>query len=103
MACSRTASTSNPKYIIPEKKMAQILSETYLIESKLHFLSDSLDKPFIANKLYQELFKKHEIDSAAFVRSLNYYIMNKELSDSVFEAATNLLIMKESGIQSKTP
>jgi len=80
--------------------MTQILSETYLIESKLFFLPNHFDKPFIAHKLYGELFDKYKIDSAMYVRSLNYYITNSQLSDSLFEAATNLLIMKESAIQS---
>lgn len=74
---------SKPKDIISESKMSEVLTQVSIVDGYLNILpSDSAVK--VMPVLYDKIFEKYGLDSAKFVRNLEYYFADPNLTDKVY-------------------
>lgn len=95
----------NKEVIIPEgtlskDSMIQILADIHLAESEatLHPYNDSLG---IINlpAYYKYIFEHHRIDTAVFSHSMNFYLANPELMNSVYSGVIDELSKRHARYQ----
>jgi len=82
--------SDKPSNLLPEDKMIDILEDVHLAESKVNGLNlGSSDSSLaIFKKLETDLLKKHQVDTAAFRKSYQYYVAEPE----TFKAMYNKII-----------
>ena len=87
-SCTEKQLVKKPKNILSPDKMAAILTDYYI--SKAY--NEEVKKDKRINQTPKEainpsayIFKKHGIDSLAFVTNMNYYLTQKEVITSIFE------------------
>lgn len=76
-----------PKGTLPEEKMAAILTDIHLAESRVNRLQlKSLDSSLmIFNRLKSDIWKKHKVDTTAYRESYNYYMSHPEQMTTIYE------------------
>lgn len=73
-----------PEGVVSEKKMSEILTEVSLIDGYLNSLpTDSARK--VMPVLYGKVFERFKLDSALFIRNVDYYYGNPELTEKVYK------------------
>ena len=101
MSCTH----KNKEVLIPEgtlskDSMIQILSDIHLAESEatLHPYNDSLG---IINlpAYYKYIFEHHRIDTAVFSHSMNFYLANPELMNTVYSGVIDELSKRHARYQ----
>ena len=77
-----------PNDIIQPDKMALILHDIHLTDSYLQtiYVPDSAKKT--ASAFYGGIYKKFEIDSALYQKSLDYYLINPRVMNEIYEKVT---------------
>ncbi len=77
-----------PNDIIQADKMALVLHDIHLADAYLQtiYVPDSAKKT--ASALYGGIYKKFEIDSALYQRSLDYYLINPRVMNGIYEKVT---------------
>jgi len=79
LSCAKSA----PDGILSEKKMSELLTEVAMIDGYLNTLIiDSAKK--VMPVLYEEAFKKFDIDSVQFEKNITYYLGNPPLAEKVY-------------------
>lgn len=74
---------SKPKDIISESKMTEVLTQVSILDGYLNTLpSDSAKK--VMPVLYEKIFKQFDLDSARFVRNLDYYFADPNLTEKIY-------------------
>lgn len=74
---------SKPKDIISESKMTEVLTQVSILDGYLNTLpSDSAKK--VMPILYEKIFKQFDLDSARFVRNLDYYFADPNLTEKIY-------------------
>lgn len=70
--------TGIPDDIIPEKRMAEILVDIHLLESKIDHLDIPRDSSEMLYKAYEFdlLVNKYDVDTLTYKRSFNFYTKN---------------------------
>ena len=99
-ACS---SDDKPKNLIPQDKMAKILSEIHILESQinnLHFQHQD-SSVYIYQKRRFELMKTFELDTTSFKVSLKYYLLNPDKMKDIYVEVKKLLEAKKKVIEAK--
>ena len=95
MACG---SDDKPENLIPEDKMAKVLTEIHILEAQinnLHFQHED-SSVYIYQKKRFELMKTFQLDTAAFRLSLKYYLLNPEKMKGIYtEVKKNLENIKK--------
>jgi hypothetical protein len=91
-AC-RAEPDQGPKDLIPQDKMARILTEIHLAEARISKMGiSSMDS---SNLLYKELegrlFKKYKVDTAVYQRSYTYYSMDPNKMADIYKRVTEEL------------
>ncbi|TAH14760.1 MAG: DUF4296 domain-containing protein [Runella slithyformis] len=76
-----------PEGTLSEQKMSQIMVEIHLIEARVSRLSlVSIDSTtLVTEQLKKAMFKKLQVDTAAFNRSYKFYATNPELLQRIYE------------------
>ncbi|TAE41544.1 MAG: DUF4296 domain-containing protein [Runella slithyformis] len=76
-----------PEGTLSEQKMSQIMVEIHLIEARVSRLSlVSIDSTtLVTEQLKRAMFKKLQVDTAAFNRSYKFYATNPELLQRIYE------------------
>lgn len=76
-----------PKGTLPADKMADILTDIHLAESRVNRLQlKSLDSSLmIFNRLKSDVWKKHQVDTTAYRESYSYYMSHPELMTTIYE------------------
>lgn len=83
LSCAKRA----PEGILSEKKMSELLTEVAMIDGYLNTLMiDSAKK--VMPVLYENAFKKFDIDSTQFKQNLTYYLGNPPLAEKVYGQVT---------------
>ncbi len=85
-----------PEDIIEPEKMALILRDVHLLEAKVSQLflkKDSAEKVYYF--LEKEIFAKHQIDSAGYANSLDFYADNPALYHDIYEIVVDSLMLRE--------
>ncbi len=82
-----------PKDILGREKMAEILADIHIAESKVSKMNfRSMDSSVVVfNKLQQDIWAKYEVDSASYNKSYAYYAANPEAMSSLYEIVTQKL------------
>lgn len=76
--------SANEKDIIPKKDFVKVLTELYITDSYLSTLeADSARK--IIFPLYDQTFKKYDLDSTTFKNNLSFYARNAESMNKIYE------------------
>lgn len=74
---------SKPSGVVSESKITEILTEVSIVDGYLNTLpSDSAKK--VMPVLYDKIFDKYDIDSATFVKNLDFYFGNPNLTDKIY-------------------
>lgn len=93
-ACSGEENTQDkvPNVLIPEDKMAEILSEVQLIEAYLNEIPynkrGKSDSDYV---YYPILFEKYEISKEVFLDNMDYYSQNTSVISSIYDESIILL------------
>jgi hypothetical protein len=99
-ACS---SDDKPKNLIPEDKMAKVLTEIHILEAQinnLHFQHED-SSVYVYQKKRFELMKTFELDTATFRVSLKYYLLNPEIMKGIYTEVKRNLENKKKVIEAK--
>ncbi|TCD01464.1 DUF4296 domain-containing protein [Pedobacter psychroterrae] len=77
-----------PNDIIEPDKMALVLHDIHLADAYLQtiYVPDSAKKT--ASAFYGGIYKKFEIDSALYQKSLDYYLINPRVMNGIYEKVT---------------
>jgi hypothetical protein len=80
-------SIDSPLGLIPKDKMANILAEIHLAETKAHSLdiSNSDTTNVIFRKLEAEIFKKYQVDTSSYYKSYRYYLIEPEQFSDIYK------------------
>lgn len=100
MACG---SDDKPENLIPEDKMAKILTETHILEAQinnLHFQHED-SSIFVYQKKRFELMKTFALDTAIFRISLKYYLLNPDKMKGIYAEVKKNLEAKKKVIEAK--
>ena len=75
-----------PQGVLPIPKMAHILLEIHLAESKVNsFRLTTMDSVASLYKTYEiHIFKKHKITDSLYRKSYSFYVAHPELMDQVY-------------------
>ena len=86
-----------PSGTIEVDKMAQILAEVHLTESKLSKLSfQNYDSSKVAyRELESRLFKKYSVDSLTYRKSFDFYTTQPEYMVKIYEKVDKILDEKK--------
>ena len=74
-----------PKGIIEKDKMTGILVDMHISDSYLNQISNADTMQMQAKSRYNYIFKKHNIDSLKFSKSLNYYSLKASELDAIYK------------------
>jgi Domain of unknown function (DUF4296) len=99
-ACS---SDDKPKNLIPQDKMAKVLSEIHILEAQinnLHFQHQD-SSVYIYQKKRFEIMKTFELDTTSFKVSLKYYLLNPDKMKDIYVEVKKLLEAKKKVIEAK--
>ncbi|GGN14899.1 hypothetical protein GCM10010967_59280 [Dyadobacter beijingensis] len=86
-----------PKGTLPEDKMAAILTDIHLAESRVNRLQlKSLDSSLmIFNRLKSGIWKKHQVDTTAYRESYSYYMSHPERMTAIYEKVNKKIEVRE--------
>ena len=96
-------SDDKPKNLIPEDKMAKVLSEIHILEAQinnLHFQHED-SSVFVYQKKRFELMKTFKLDTATFRVSLRYYLLNPDKMKGIYTEVKKNLEAKKKVIEAK--
>lgn len=85
-----------PEGTIPEQQMTELLVDFHLLEAKIEQLGV---KPDSAKKVYShfadQLYKKYDVDSAQYQKSLLFYLDNPEIMHDIYEVVVDSLMLRD--------
>ncbi|MCF0049770.1 DUF4296 domain-containing protein [Dyadobacter chenwenxiniae] len=86
-----------PKDTMSEEKMATILTDIHLAESRVNRLQlRSLDSSLmIFNKLKSDIWKKYKVDTVAYRKSYDYYMTRPETMTRIYEKVNKNVEIRE--------
>jgi hypothetical protein len=96
-------SDDKPKNLIPEDKMAKVLTEIHILEAQinnLHFQHED-SSVYVYQKKRFELMKTFELDTATFRVSLKYYLLNPDKMKGIYTEVKKNLEAKKKVIEDK--
>ena len=96
-------SDDKPENLIPEDKMAKVLTEIHILEAQinnLHFQHED-SSVFIYQKKRFELMKTFALDTATFRISLKYYLLNPDKMKGIYTEVKKNLEAKKKVIEAK--
>lgn len=86
-----------PKDTMSEEKMATILTDIHLAESRVNRMQlRSLDSSLmIFGKLKSDIWKKHKVDTVAYRKSYDYYMTRPETMTRIYEKVNKNVEIRE--------
>jgi len=86
-----------PEHIIPEKRMADILVDIHLLESKIDHLGIPRDSSDVIYKAleYDLLTNKYELDTVVYQQSFIYYTKNIEQYSAIYDLVLRSMEKKQ--------
>ncbi len=85
LSCSKKKSI--PEHIIPEERMAEILVDIHLLESKIDHLDIPRDSSQLLYKAYEYdlLVNKYKVDTLTYKQSFTFYTKNLTEFGTVYD------------------
>jgi hypothetical protein len=91
------ASEKQPKGILPEDKMVEVLIDIQLTEGIAGAMPISYDSSQVLYKLLErEVFLKHEVEDSVFTQSMIYYLQYPSKIDAIYARVVDSLSLKQS-------
>lgn len=91
------ASKNTQKDLLPESKMVEVLLDIHIAEAKVSEMKLNKDTAFaIYQELENEIWKKHQLDKAKFVKTKTFYINNLDLYENLYKKIIDSLGVMES-------
>lgn len=90
-----------PKGIIEKEKMINVMVDFQITDSYLNQIPNQDTMKMQAHTRYNYIFKKYDIDSATFSRSLSYYSRQTEEFNKMFDGVLDSLNKMESTVRRK--
>ncbi len=89
--------SDKPSNLLPEDKMVDILEDIHLTESKVNNLAMGSSDSSLAifKKLETDILKKHQVDTAAFRKSYQYYVAQPEEFKAIYNKIIEHLEVKK--------
>ncbi len=84
-----------PAGIIGEQKMVRVLADLHIMDGYISTLSYSDTVRITGKNYYATIYKKHNINKAAFEKSLKYYTRQPALLDSMYSQVEIILLKQE--------
>jgi len=86
-----------PEGTLPEEKMATILTDIHIAESRVTRLQlKSLDSSIlIFDKLKKQIWEKNKVDTVAYRNSYNYYMTHPEYMSRIYENVAKKIEARE--------
>lgn len=86
-----------PEGTLPEEKMAEILTDIHIAESRVTRLQlKSLDSSIlIFDKLKKGIWEKNKVDTVAYRNSYNYYMTHPEYMARIYENVAKKMEARE--------
>ena len=94
-ACKKKISTLKPENLINNVTLAEIISESYLIESMLYHLPYDSNRTTMTQSFYCELFQKYNVTKDQYVNSVKYYFTDKNMANELLTKAAQILDEKK--------
>lgn len=89
-----SCSKQKPKGVLSEEDMTELMTEVSLIDAYLNTLPiDSGRK--VMPVYYSNAFEKYKLDSAGFVKNLDYYLGNPVLTEKIYTDINKRLVAKD--------
>lgn len=103
MACQPPAD-DQPDNLIPEEKMAQVLTDIHLTEARVNKLGmpNTDSSALVYKRLEAQVFTKHGIDTAAYRESYGYYAANPDRLARIYKNVVSRLEKKKPGQKAPT-
>jgi len=87
-----------PKELIQPEEMANVLHDIHIADAYVGTLANQDSIRIVAASYYRGIYKKHNIDSALYNRSLEYYYKNPKVMDEVYAKVTKDLTADKNSI-----
>ena len=85
--------TEIPEDVLPKETMVRLLIDIHMLEERLDYINSI--PPDSARKLYRayeyEIFKKYDIDTAAYQRSYKFYAYEMNHMNDIYEVVVDSL------------
>ncbi|NJO00762.1 MAG: DUF4296 domain-containing protein [Bacteroidia bacterium] len=94
--------TNKPDDVLAVDKMVNLLIDIHLAEARIEEQrfrnQDSAMMTYLA--LEEEVFARHQVDSATYKRSMAFYVSHMPLLDSIYQGVVDSLIYRENVLKS---
>ena len=87
-----------PKDLIQPEQMGKILYDIHLVDSYLNTIPNVDSSKVIAASYYKGIYKKFNVDSALYNKSMNFYADNPEIFSEIYKGLTAQLSKQKSDI-----
>lgn len=95
-ACQNINYPAKPKNLIPEEKMAEVLTDLHIFNASKSYNRNMLQESGLSPQ--QFIFEKHGIDSLQFQKSNAYYSINPDKYLSIYNKIQNSLEIRKTEI-----
>ncbi|GAB2766659.1 hypothetical protein GCM10027275_05780 [Rhabdobacter roseus] len=92
-----SAEEKPPRHILSEDKMAAVLADIHVAEARVTRMRlSSLDSSvMVYNRLQQQIWKKHDVDTLAYRQSYEFYIANPGYMARIYEKVRTKIEARE--------
>lgn len=94
-ACKRGV----PGDIIQPEKMSKVLADIHVIDGYISSFPNADSARVVASSFYNGIYKKYEIDSAIYAKSMVYYNKNPQLMDQIYTTVVADLTKQKNAVQ----
>lgn len=91
-----TTTTSKPDNLVAPERMAQILAEVHITEARVSRmgLRSSDSSAIVYKRLEQNIYKKYQVDTAAYAKSYTYYSTHPAELEAIYNEVVEKLKKK---------
>lgn len=101
VACSHSKTNEIPSYVVPQKKMIDVLTDIHLLKAKVAIWRIKL--PVSQNQedsLFQQLYSEHELTQTSLDSSMSYYIHHEPLMlEDIYAKVFEELQLQEANLE----
>lgn len=83
-----------PDNLIPFDNMVKVISDSYVIESMIYYISPDSDKVSITRSLYSDLFNRYNITKEQYTSSIKYYLAEKSSADKLLKSVSDNIAVR---------
>jgi hypothetical protein len=87
-----------PKNLIQPEEMGKILFDVHVVDSYLNTISDADSSRRIAASYYKGIYKKFDVDSVKYVKSMSYYAEHPDDLSKIYEGVTKDLTAQKNAV-----